>query len=210
MTAFVLVASSAALFFVIRRVIPARLISILAAALPSLLVLVWWLDISASQDRTWIAEVEHPARVKIDGDRLTIENVRNFDYRSGEDYTPRWETREYDLSKLRGVDLFFSTWGSPLIAHTIASWDFGEDQHLAVSIETRKEVGEEYSASSDNSNSITSSRTSGMSSAFGRIFEARMCASIISRQSRRSPERSLSTTSKKSIDWPMNPPGTTP
>ncbi len=40
MTAFVLVASSAALFFVIRRVIPARLISILAAALPSLLVLV--------------------------------------------------------------------------------------------------------------------------------------------------------------------------
>jgi len=39
-------------------------------------------------------------------------------------YTERWETREYDLSKLRGVDLFLSTWGSPLIAHTIASWAF--------------------------------------------------------------------------------------
>ncbi len=146
MTALLLLASSAGLFFATRRVIPIRLVSILTTALPSLGVLVWWLNISASQDRTWLAEVERPARVEIDGDRLTIENVRNFDYRSEEDYTPRWETREYDLSKLRGVDLFFSTWGSPLIAHTIASWDFGENQHLAVSIETRKEVGEEYSA----------------------------------------------------------------
>ena len=143
--ALLLLASSAGLFFATRRVIPIRLVSVLTAALPSLGVLVWWLNISASQDRTWLAEVERPARVEIDGDRLTIENVRNFDYRSEEDYAPRWETREYDLSKLRGVDLFFSTWGSPLIAHTIASWDFGEDQHLAVSIETRKEVNAETS-----------------------------------------------------------------
>ncbi len=81
MTALLLLASSAGLFFATRRVIPTRLVSVLTAALPSLGVLVWWLNISASQDRTWLAEVERPARVEIDGDRLTIENVRNFDYR---------------------------------------------------------------------------------------------------------------------------------
>ncbi len=120
--------------------------AILASALPSLVVLGWWLNLSPSNDREWLDEVAKPARAQINGDRVTIQNVRNFEYRSNEDYTPHWETREYDLSKLRGVDLFLSTWGSPLIAHTIASWDFGDGQHLAVSIETRKEVGEEYSA----------------------------------------------------------------
>ena len=33
-----------------------------------------------------------------------------------------------------------------MIAHTIVSWEFEDGQHLAISIETRKEVGETYSA----------------------------------------------------------------
>src|SRR5262249_5407940 len=44
------------------------------------------------------------------------------------------------------VDLFMSYWGSPAIAHTIMSWAFSDGQHLAISIETRKEVGESYDA----------------------------------------------------------------
>jgi hypothetical protein len=42
--------------------------------------------------------------------------------------------------------MFLSFWGSPLIAHTIASWEFEDGPPLAVSIETRKEAGENYSA----------------------------------------------------------------
>src|SRR5262249_16303092 len=77
---------------------------------------------------------------------LVIQNVRNFDYRSETDFTERWEERTFDLAKLQGADLFLSYWGSPSIAHTIVSWDFGDGQHLAISIETRKERGESYSA----------------------------------------------------------------
>ncbi len=58
----------------------------------------------------------------------------------------RWETRTYDLSRLVGVDLYFFYWGSPWIAHTIVSWEFEDAPPLAISIETRKEIGEEYSA----------------------------------------------------------------
>jgi hypothetical protein len=72
--------------------------------------------------------------------------VRNFVYRSETDYTERWETRSYDLSRLRGLDIFLIYWGSPSIAHTILSYQFDDGRHLAVSIETRKENGESYSA----------------------------------------------------------------
>ena len=42
--------------------------------------------------------------------------------------------------------MFFSHWSSPKIAHTILSWSFANAAPLAISIETRKVVGQEYSA----------------------------------------------------------------
>lgn len=106
----------------------------------------WWNGIEASNDRDWLPDVARAPVASFDGDLVTVENVRNFHYRSDEDFDEIWETRTYDLSKLTGLDLFLSYWGSPLIAHTIASWEFEDGQHLAISIETRKEVGESYSA----------------------------------------------------------------
>jgi hypothetical protein len=110
------------------------------------LVQAWWLGIEPSNDREWLADVAQLPTVTFGGDLVTIENVRNFHYRSETDFDENWETRTYDLSQLRGLDIYLSYWGSPMIAHTIMSWEFADGQHLAVSIETRKEVGEEYSA----------------------------------------------------------------
>ena len=106
----------------------------------------WWSRIPARNDRDWLPDVAQLPFATIDGDRLTIRNVRNFDYRSETDFTEHWDTRTYDLSHLRGADIFFSFWGPTAIAHTIASWEFDDGQHLAISIETRKERGETYSA----------------------------------------------------------------
>ena len=72
--------------------------------------------------------------------------MRNFKYRSESDYEQRWETRSSDLDRIRAVDLFLSFWGPTHIAHTIVSWKFDDGQPLAISIETRKEKGESYSA----------------------------------------------------------------
>ncbi len=110
------------------------------------LVVLWWLTISPSNQRRWIPDVEKLATADIDGDRVTIHNVRNFSYTSETDFTPHWETRSYDLSKITGLDMYFSYWSGPTIAHTILSWEFENRDHLAISIETRREVGEEYSA----------------------------------------------------------------
>ena len=109
-------------------------------------VLAWWLTLQPRQDRDWKPEVAALGSAVIEGERVTIHNVRSFDYRTEHDFTPRHETRSYDLQKLRGVDLFVTYWGSPAIAHPILSFDFAEGGRLCFSIETRSQRGQSYSA----------------------------------------------------------------
>ena len=116
------------------------------ALLPVAAVALWWASVPPSNTRDWAPDVARTARATFDGNRVTIENVRNFKYRSESDYDQRWETRIYNLDGIHGLDLFLSFWGPTQIAHTIASWEFDDGQHLAISIETRKEKGESYSA----------------------------------------------------------------
>jgi Domain of unknown function (DUF4105) len=117
----------------------------LALAALALLVFAWWGSLTPSNTRDWQVDVAREPTAEIAGDRVTVRNVRNFVYRSETDFDERWEERRLDLAKLDGLDMFFSFWGSPLIAHTIMSWSFSDGQHLAVSIETRKEKSEVYS-----------------------------------------------------------------
>jgi len=109
-------------------------------------VLVWWFTLQPSNDRPWQPDVAQTAWAEIDGDRVTLHNVRNCDYRTEMDYTPRWETRVVDLSRLRGIDLAITYWGSAAMAHPIVSLQFEDALPVCFSIETRKETGEAYSA----------------------------------------------------------------
>ena len=110
------------------------------------ILMVWWNGLEPSNSRNWAPDVAQISHGVVQGDKLILYNVRDFTYTSETEFEQNWETREYDLTKLQGLDLFLSYWASDHIAHTIMSWDFGEDRHLAVSIETRKEKTEEYSA----------------------------------------------------------------
>jgi uncharacterized protein DUF4105 len=104
-----------------------------------------WFQIPASNDRDWQPEVALTPYATMSGDTITIHNLRNFAYRTETDFTPRWETRTYDLSKLDSVDLIAVYWASKAIAHIMVSFGFAGKDYLAVSIETRKEKGESYS-----------------------------------------------------------------
>ena len=105
----------------------------------------WFLGIEASNERDWQPDVAKLAYATIEGDRITVHNIRNFAYRSETDYTPAWYDKTYDLSKLEGVDLVAVYWMGPAIAHTFVSFAFAGGEQLAISIETRKEKGEAYS-----------------------------------------------------------------
>ena len=111
-----------------------------------LLVLCWWFTLKPSNTRSWQPDVAQTAWAEVRGDEITLHNVRNCDYISETNYTPRWETRTVRLSQLTGIDIALTYWGSPWMAHPIVSFQFTDAPPVAMSIETRKEVGESYSA----------------------------------------------------------------
>jgi Domain of unknown function (DUF4105) len=108
-------------------------------------LLVWWQRIPPSNDRTWADDVARVASGTVDGSRVTLENVRNFDWRSETDYTQRWETRSYDLDRLNSVDMVLSYWSLKAIAHVLISFGFNDGSHVVFSVEIRPEKAEGFS-----------------------------------------------------------------
>ena len=110
------------------------------------LFLAWWATIPPRADREWAADVARAPTATTNGDQVIVTNVRNFAWRSETDFDAVWEVRTYDVATLTDVDLIMSYWMGEAIAHTIVSFGFADGQRLAFSIETRKEVHEEYSS----------------------------------------------------------------
>jgi hypothetical protein len=140
----------AAIFFVIvllAAVIFVRGKTVKLAAVLAVVVLVncWWLTLKPSNNQHWPPDVAQSAWAEINGDEVTIHNIRNCDYRTETDFTTHWETRTIRLSQIRGIDLAINYWGSPWIAHPILSFQFADAPPLCFSIETRKQVGQSYS-----------------------------------------------------------------
>jgi Domain of unknown function (DUF4105) len=118
--------------------------AVAALAIFAVLVILF-LRIPASNDRDWQPDVSVTPHATVNGDLVTIHGVRNFDYRSESDFTPRWEDRTYDLRKLDSADIIAVYWTGKAVAHIMVSFGFQDQDYLAVSIETRKEKGETYS-----------------------------------------------------------------
>ena len=107
-------------------------------------VVAWWISITPSHDREWRPEVAVMPRAFIDGDRVRLTGVRNFDYRTRNDFTVRYEEREVLLSHLIGLDFYVSYFMEGPVGHTFLSFIFDNAPPLSISIETRPEVGEGF------------------------------------------------------------------
>jgi hypothetical protein len=103
-----------------------------------------WISISPSHDREWRPEVAVMPRAFIDGDRVRITGVRNFDYVNRSEFTVRWEEREVLLSHLTALDFYVSYFSEGPVGHTFLSFIFDNAPPLSISIETRPEVGEGF------------------------------------------------------------------
>jgi len=113
-----------------------RVLGVYAAAFVA--VLGWWSSLQPSNEREWQADVEKQAYATVEGDQVTLHNIRNFEYRSEFDYTPNYYDRSFRLSELEGVDVVAVYWMGPAIAHIFLSFAFAGDQHVAISRAIRR------------------------------------------------------------------------
>ena len=107
-------------------------------------VVAWWMSIQPSHDRNWRPEVAVMPRAVVDGDHVRLTGVRNFDYRTRNDFTVRYEEREVSLSHLTALDFYVSYFMEGPVGHTFLSFIFDNARPLSISIETRPEVGEGF------------------------------------------------------------------
>jgi hypothetical protein len=138
-----------AAFFFLWRNFQVRWQKLLVAFGACLLVFLPWSLIQPSNDKEWSQDFEKTGWTEIEGDKITFHNYRDFDYTKGDDgewvVDPVWTTKTVHLSKLQGMDIFHDRFLGNLMAHPILSFDFGDDGHVCLSIETRREVGESFS-----------------------------------------------------------------
>ena len=126
--------------FSARRVLP--LLIFFAAFL---LLVFWWSTIPPKQDRDWAPEYVRLPYATRNDDLVTIHNIRNFDYRTETDFTPRYYDKTFDLRQLDSVDVIASYWMGEAIAHIFLSFGFADKDFLAISIETRRQRHQSYS-----------------------------------------------------------------
>jgi hypothetical protein len=114
-------------------------------AVAFVVLVAWWVRIKPSNDRDWADDLARMTTGIVAGDRVTLDNVRNFAWRTRTDYTSRWESRSYSLDSLSSVDLLLSYWSLTAIAHVLVSFGFDDGQHVVFSVEIRREKTESFS-----------------------------------------------------------------
>lgn len=108
-------------------------------------VLSWWLNLSPTHDRHWAPQAAVLPSATIDGDLVTVRDIRNSEYRSSDDFTPRYYDKTFDLRKIRTLDFMICYRGdNETTAHSMLSFGFSGGEYLTVSVEARPQRGEEY------------------------------------------------------------------
>lgn len=110
------------------------------------LMLIWWFNIEPSLKRYWASEVSQTVTGDVQDNIVHLSHIRDFNWRTEQDYTAEWKDADYDINQITSVDLLLSYWAGPAIAHTLVSFGFEDGRHLVFSAEIRKKHGQGFSA----------------------------------------------------------------
>ena len=115
-----------------------------------LFLFVLWLSFvliirTPSNDRMWSEDQEVLPYAVITGDEILVTNIRNFTYTSRDEYEPGYYDKSFLLEDVVSVDYIVEPLASVAAAHTLLSFGLQDGSQIAISVEIRKEAGEEFS-----------------------------------------------------------------
>lgn len=100
-----------------------------------------------SNDRDWTTDQAVLPYADVEGGKVTIHNIRNFSYKTTDDYTPAYYDKTFDLDAIKNVYFIVEPFsGYAGAAHTFLSFEFEGDNFISISVEIRKQKGESFSA----------------------------------------------------------------
>ena len=105
--------------------------------------------IQPSSTRNWIPEHVIMPQAEFHGDQVFITGIRNYQTRPDSTVSRNYYDRTFDLSTLQSLWYCLAVfdrdddWRGP--AHSLFSFGFADSSFVAISVEARKEVGEDYS-----------------------------------------------------------------
>ena len=105
--------------------------------------------IAASHFRDWRPEQAVLPYVEFQGNQAIVRNVRNCKYFSNDVYMVDYYDKTIDLDRVEGVDFIVVPFkATPALAHVMISFELsqpgGTRDHMAVSVETRKQRDQDY------------------------------------------------------------------
>jgi len=110
-----------------------------------LAAVIWYAVRSPSNNREWWPELSVLPETNRSGKHLTITGFREFDWHPDGGFDARWTRRTFDLEKLDRLEFVVVPFGdSERMAHTMMIFGFSDGNRVVVSVEVRKEIGEEY------------------------------------------------------------------
>ena len=99
-----------------------------------------------SNEREWAKDQNILSHVEFNNELITIYNIRNATYKNTSDYDLSYYNKTFNLNEIKRLDYLLEHFGSfEGIAHTMLTFGFENDEYISISIEIRKEKGEEYS-----------------------------------------------------------------
>lgn len=100
-----------------------------------------------SHERCWSVEQARLPHIVLEDRVVHIDDVRDFIFRSSDDFTPGYRDETYNLDRLDRVWYvlapFSRGWRGP--AHCFLTFGFSDAQYVSISVEARREQGEVFS-----------------------------------------------------------------
>jgi hypothetical protein len=105
--------------------------------------------IAPSNFRDWTPDQAVLPYAEFHGNQVTVHNIRNSQYFAKDTYLVDYYDKTIELGAVQAVDFIMVPFDAvPSLAHTMLSFEFtgadGRPDHLAVSVETRKEKDQAY------------------------------------------------------------------